>query len=541
MRKVLIVDDAADTVDLLTYVLKDQGYDVCAAHNGRQALEVASAQRPDVILLDVMMPEMNGIEACRRLKADPELRMIPVLMVTAKELDEDIVAGLDAGAEDYVTKPFNHLVLAARLRAALRVKEFRDELAHINEQLRVETENLEKKEAQLREAQKLEAVGQLAGGIAHEFNNLLQVIGGYANCAKEGLSPQEERYLDLQQVLKAADRAGTLTRQLLRFSRRRVIQPTSVDPNQVVANLAEMLRPLIGEHIALEMILGNGVGAVQVDADEFQQALLNLCLNARDAMPSGGALTLKTGSVMLRNPLWDSRFQITPGRHAVLSVSDTGCGMSAEVQRRIFEPFFTTKEVGKGTGLGLAMVYGVVQQHQGAIHVYSEPGKGTTFKIYLPMAGTPAGDEHAAESEPAPGGSETILVAEDDPFVRDLAVRILEKNGYTVRVASNGEEALRIFEQDPAAISLMLLDAIMPKLSGHEVYRRVAAEHPQAKVIFASGYDPEAAGCRFLMEEHWRLIEKPFDAATLLRAVREVLDGEAGDRDLATTGGAVTH
>ena len=413
-----------------------------------------------------------------------------------------------------------------RLRAALRVKEVRDELAHANEQLRVETENLQKKEEQLREAQKLEAVGQLAGGIAHEFNNLLQAIGGYANCAKEGLAPEEQRYQDLQQVLSAAERAGGLTRQLLRFSRRRVLQPAIVDPNQVVANLAEMLRPLIGEHIALEMALGNDAGTVQVDADEFQQALLNLCLNARDAMPAGGTLTLRTGSVTLRNPLWDSRFQITPGRHAVLSVSDTGCGMSAEVQRRIFEPFFTTKEVGKGTGLGLAMVYGVVQQHQGAIHVYSEVGKGTTFKIYLPMAGKSAGNGHTEDPLPAPGGSETILVAEDDPFVRDLAVRILEKNGYTVRVASNGEEALRIFEQDPAAISLMLLDAIMPKLSGHEVYRRVAAEHPQIKVIFASGYDPEAAGCKFLLEERWRLIEKPFDAAVLLHAVREVLDGQ---------------
>lgn len=664
MAKVLIVDDSVETARVLAYVLKNQGYDVSVASSGHEALQILSDDRPDVILLDVMMPEMNGIDVCRRLKADAELRMIPIVLATAKELDEDVVAGLDAGAEDYVTKPFNNLVLAARMRAAIRVKQFHDEVAQVNQQLRAEIverkraeaasreseeryrqllaavtsytysvelrngvpistkhslgcltatgyapeeyasdpslwfsmihpddratisehlatvladndtppvehriihkdgtvrwvrgtmvrhhdeagvfdrydglveditqrklaeESLRKKDEQLREAQKLEAVGHLAGGIAHEFNNLLQVIGGYARCAREGLSPKESRYQDLQQVLKAADRAATLTRQLLGFSRRGVLQPATVDPNQVVASLAQVMRSTIGEHISLEVALGADVGSIDADPGEFQQALLNLCLNARDAMPSGGTLVLKTDTVMLNEASWDAHFQITPGRHVVLSVMDTGCGMSAEIQRRIFEPFFTTKEVGKGTGLGLAMVYGTVQQHRGAIHVYSEPGKGTTFKVYWPMTGKNSTDEHTEEPQPPPGGSGTILVAEDDPFVRDLAVHILKNGGYSVLAASDGEEAIRLFEENRFAISLLLLDAMMPKLSGHEVYRQIKKEQPEIKVIFASGYDPETNRSGLILQQRLRLIEKPFDAGTLLRAVREVLDEE---------------
>ncbi|MGA2035258.1 MAG: response regulator [Thermoguttaceae bacterium] len=531
MAKVLIVDDAADTVKLLAYALKNQGYDVSAAYSGREALEIAAIQRPDVILLDVMMPGMNGIEVCRRLKADAALRMIPVLLVTAKELDEDVIAGLDAGAEDYVTKPFNNLVLAARLRAAIRVKQFHDEIAQVNERLRAEIverklaeENLRKKDGQLREAQKLEAVGLLAGGIAHEFNNLLQVIGGYTTCAMEDLSPQEHRYEDLQQVRTAAERAAVLTRQLLGFSRRRMLQPENVDPNQLVADVAKMLHPLVGDRISVKIVLRKDIGTVYADPGELQQALLNLCLNARDAMPSGGTLLLNTDTVILDEPIAEPGFQIERGRYMVFGVTDTGQGISAEVQQHIFEPFFTTKEVGKGTGLGLAMVYGVVQQHKGAIHVYSEPGKGTAFKVYLPSGSKNREEGETEKPVPALRGRETILVAEDETMVRSLAVRILEKGGYSVLAASDGAEALRLFKENRNHISLTLLDAIMPKLTGHEVYRHIKAECPQAKVLFASGYDSETAQSGFILRERLRFVGKPFDADTLLRTVREVLD-----------------
>ena len=373
MVKILIVDDVPDNRRLLAHLVKGQGYEASVAFSGRQALELAAAERPDVILLDVMMPGMDGIEVCRRLKADEDLRNIPVILVTAKDADEDVVRGLDAGADDYVAKPFNRKVLAARLRSAIRLKQSCDAVIRTNEQLR--------------EAQKLEAVGLLAGGIAHEFNNLLQVIGGYTTCAMEGLSPQEQRYEDLQQVRTATDRATALTRQLLGFSRRRILQPDNVDPNQLVGDLARMLQTLVGDRISVEVALREDIGTVYADPGELQQALLNLCLNARDAMPSGGTLLLSTERVILSEALWEPRFEIEPGRYVVFGVADTGQGISAAVRQHIFEPFFTTKEVGKGTGLGLAMVYGMVQQHKGAIHVYSEPGKGTTFKVYLPSGG----------------------------------------------------------------------------------------------------------------------------------------------------------
>jgi PAS domain S-box-containing protein len=831
--KVLIVDDDPRGTELLVQRLDGQGFELSAAGSGAEALQIAAAECPDVILLDVMMPEMDGIEVCRRLKASAELRMIPVILVTAMDRDEDVVRGLDAGAADYVTKPINLVLLVARLRSAMRLRSSYAALARMNDCLQAEIverqnaerlllrrntllgamnqvfekalacesdgdviragllvaqeltgsplgyvgelsdpghyeirvmsvpdwqagslatrkvatvnrdmairgiwgkvleegrsvltnepashpdcagippghwpitallavplkrdgqtigmialankeagydasdqemmeslavafvealmrkraeetlrereerfrnivqnaseviytlspdgivtfispawtttlgwdvaaiegksylplvhpddlaecrsfvqrvlatgtaekglcyrirhkdgswrwataalsvvkdkqgnplycvgvgediterkrvgEELRKKEEELRQSQKLEAVGLLAGGIAHEFNNLLQAIGGYAECAREGLTPREQRYQDLQQIIKAADRAAMLTRQLLGFSRRCVLQPRNVDPNSVVTDLAKLLRPLIGERIVLTLVLTENAAAVFGDPGELQQVLLNLCLNARDAMPEGGQLVIKTDLVMLSEPFSDPRFRIRPGRHVVFGVTDTGCGISPEVQQHIFEPFFTTKELGKGTGLGLAMVYGLVQQHQGAIHVYSEPGKGTSFKLYLPAVARSTPGKPVEGPPRVAGGKETILVAEDDPLVRRLAVRILTAAGYQVLTASDGAEALRVFAEHRQDISLVVMDAIMPKLTGHEVYRRIKAQHPSARVIFVSGYDRETGQSQPLFRENLRLVEKPFDADTLLRSVREALDEE---------------
>jgi signal transduction histidine kinase/CheY-like chemotaxis protein len=379
---------------------------------------------------------------------------------------------------------------------------------------------------ELRQSQKLEGVGQLAGGVAHEFNNLLQVIDGYTCAGMEGLGPEEERYTDLDQVRKAAERATALTRQLLGFSRRRAIEPRNTDANLVVCDLVKLIRPTIGEHISLELALGDDVGTVYADAGELQQALLNLCLNARDAMPSGGTLLLKTEKAVVTEPLWDSHFDIKPGRYVVFSVSDTGCGIPRDLQQRIFEPFFTTKEVGKGTGLGLALVYGVVRQHKGAIHLYSEVGMGTTFKLYLPPGDGKAEEDHVEEASSELHGNETILVAEDDPMVRNLSVRTLERAGYTVLAASDGEEALRIFEEHRSAISLVMLDAIMPKLTGHEVHRRIKETSPGTKVVCCTGYDRETARSDCLVRENVPLIQKPFTARTLLSTVREALDAQ---------------
>jgi len=383
-------------------------------------------------------------------------------------------------------------------------------------------------EVELRQAQKLEGVGQLAGGVAHEFNNLLQVIHGYTSAGMEGLRPEEERYADLSQVRKAAERAAALTRQLLGFSRRRAIEPRSTDANLVVRDLVKLIRPAIGEQISLELALGDDVGRVYADAGELQQALLNLCLNARDAMPCGGTLMLKTEKAVVAEPFWDAHFDIKPGTYVVFSVSDTGCGIPRDIQQRIFEPFFTTKEVGKGTGLGLALVYGVVRQHKGAIHLYSEVGVGTTFKLYLPPGEGDAEEDFVEEAGPALHGTETILVAEDEPMVRKLTVRTLERAGYTVLAAADGEEALRMFEENRGAISLLVLDAIMPKLTGHEVHRRIKEVSPGTRVVCCTGYDREIARSDCLVRDNVPLIQKPFTARTLLSTVRQVLDAGKG-------------
>jgi signal transduction histidine kinase len=275
---------------------------------------------------------------------------------------------------------------------------------------------------QLRQAQKMETVGLLAGGMAHEFNNLLQTISGYTRFAMKELSPEEQRYDDLQEVCKATDRASTLTQQLLGFSRRSALQPKSVNPNDVVADLVKMVRPVISEHILLEVIRDDDPGTVWADAGQLQQALLNLCLNARDAMPAGGKLLLKAETMVLGDSSWDDGFHTEPGRYAVFTVADTGCGMTPEVRRRIFEPFFTTKGVGKGTGLGLPMVYGTVRQHKGAIHVYSEAEKGSTFKVFLPLNRENHQTDAVVETPPPPQGTETILLAEDEEVESRLAV-----------------------------------------------------------------------------------------------------------------------
>ena len=388
------------------------------------------------------------------------------------------------------------------------------------------TLELRKKDDQLRQSQKLEAVGALAGGIAHEFNNLLQAIGGYTRYAMEGLNPEEQPHQDLQNVLQAADRAKSLTRQLLSFSRRQTVERKHLDANQMVGDVTKMLRPLLGESIQLKVILGQDVGIVFADAGSFQQVLLNLCLNARDAMPSGGEIMVKTRGMSVTPEFAELYTDLKPGRYVELSVADTGHGMPASVREHIFEPFFTTKPIGKGTGLGLSVVYGIIQQHEGTIHVYSEPNHGTEFKIYLPTVETGVDAPVAGPALASFGGSETILVAEDDPMVRDIARRILEKAGYTVLLAADGDEALTMFSAHREEISVVLLDAIMPKLSGHDAYHCIKHECPEARVIFCSGYDPETAQSQFVAEEDLRMVQKPYDPGTLLRAVREVLDAE---------------
>jgi signal transduction histidine kinase len=396
MGKVLVVDDAVDTVLVLTHMLRNQGYEVLPAYSGQEAMDIAAVERPDAILLDIMMPGMNGIEVCRRLKKDAQLGMIPVILVTAKDLDEDIIHGLDAGADDYVTKPLNHRVLIARLHAVIRVKEGRDLLTQANETLRTEIrerkqaeETLRKRDEELRQSQKLEALGRLAGGVAHEFNNFLQAIIGYVEAIQQQLRPEDAPYRYSEQIREVANRGAVITRQLLGFSRQQRLERKNVDVNQVVAGLAELVGPILGKRIEVNLTLGANVATVHADAGGLQQALLNLCLNARDAMPNGGRLTIGTKNTIPREACRESGIAAKATECLLIGIADTGYGMPPEVIEHIFEPFYTTKEVGKGTGLGLAMVHGIVQQHGGTIRVSSEPGKGTAFTICLPTADVP--------------------------------------------------------------------------------------------------------------------------------------------------------
>ena len=341
-----------------------------------------------------------------------------------------------------------------------------------------------------------------------------------------GLPASDPRYQDLGQVLKATDRAATLTEQLLGFSRRQVLERVHVDSHEVISDLVKMLRPLIGERIDLRVSLAKDAGSLHADRGLLQQMLLNLCINARDAMPNGGRLTLKTQRIDLSAKYSELHPTVKPGSYVMFSVADTGCGIPPDLKERIFEPFFTTKGVGKGTGLGLAMVYGCVQQHGGIINVYSEPNLGTTFKICLPSAAESGAAPKERTNDQAIGGNETILVAEDESMVRDLAVRILTRAGYSVLVAADGAEAVELFEANADKISLALLDAVMPNLTGHEAFDRIKLKSPDLPVVFCSGYDPETGQVKRLIDEGVRMVQKPYDPDVLLHIIREVLDAQ---------------
>ncbi|MDQ6651471.1 MAG: PAS domain S-box protein [Acidobacteriota bacterium] len=391
------------------------------------------------------------------------------------------------------------------------------------ESKRVE-EALGESEEQLRQSQKLEAIGQLAGGVAHDFNNLLTVIGGYSSIILGKLSPESPHRSSVEEIKKASDRAGSLTRQLLAFSRKQILQPKILDLNSVVSDLEKMVRRLIGEDIDLLALTDPNLGQVEADPGQIEQVLLNLIVNARDAMPAGGKLTIETGNTVLSSD-YALRHAALAGPYVMLAVTDTGCGMAADLQAHVFEPFFTTKGSGKGTGLGLATVYGIVKQSGGNVWLYSEVGKGSTFKIYLPRVDAVTADEQISAGVPLlPKGTETVLLVEDEEQVRKIVQAILEGQGYDVLAAANGEEALEIAAQHDSEIHLMITDVVMPQMSGPELADRLATIRPHSRVLYMSGYTDDAIVRHGLLDAKLNFIHKPFDAATAARKVRDVLD-----------------
>jgi PAS domain S-box-containing protein len=382
----------------------------------------------------------------------------------------------------------------------------------------------ERLEAQLLQSQKMEAVGQLAGGVAHDFNNLLHVILGYTNILRGRLAGSTEDRHAIEQVHRAAERAADLTRQLLAFSRRQIIQPVALDLNTLIQGILKMLRAAVGAHIDLLFMPGARLGVVLADRGQIEQVLMNLCVNARDAMPAGGTLTIETKDVTADDAWCRDNPWAAPGHHVLLRVADTGHGMDAVTRGQIFEPFFTTKEVGQGTGLGLAMVYGIVKHHGGLIHVESEPGTGARFDVYLPVADRPAETPAPSVRAGADGGVETVLVAEDEDMVRELVRSILEDAGYAVLTAGDGAEAVRVIDEHVNAIDLALLDVMMPRGGGRMVMEHIQEKSPRTRVLFSSAYSESTVHLNFVIKEGLDLLVKPYSRAELLHAVRGALD-----------------
>jgi signal transduction histidine kinase/DNA-binding response OmpR family regulator len=724
-RTVLLIDDEPANLGVLSVYLEGAGLEVLVARDGESGLDQARYAQPDLILLDVRLPGIDGFETCRRLKADQVTKDIPVIFTTILTSTGDKIRAFAAGGVDYITKPVEEQEVLARVITHLRLRDLTRQLqeakksleqrvaertadlARINQELQLEIAQREQVEAEIQrrnralallnriiaasvsesepeaildiacrelalifdipqaqailfnedrteatvvaehlvlgrltmlghtlplvadnpalehlvlqqtplvvddarldplteafrdlirqrstvsllslplvidgatvgvltlsaveprpfspeevalafsvasqvagvlallriaqarqrleaqyhQAQKMEAIGRLTGGVAHDFNNILTAILGNCSMILDDLGANHPLRVEAEQIYSAGQRAAALNHQLLAFSRQQVLQPRIVNLNGIVSNVEKMLRRLIGEHIALLTRLEEPLALVKADIGQIEQILLNLVVNARDAMPQGGQLTIETANVELDQRYTQQHMGVTPGHYVMLAVSDTGVGMSAEVQARLFEPFFTTKAVGQGTGLGLATCYGIVKQHGGQIWVYSELGHGTTVKVYLPRTSEEEDQEEeqrGAEelSLTTPGGSETVLLVEDERAVRELAARVLRQLGYTVLEAADGRQALELACVYGEAINLLLTDVVIPYGNGADLAAQLQQMHPQLKVLFMSGYADQTLVHHDILGAGAAFLPKPFIPKLLARKVREVL------------------
>jgi two-component system cell cycle sensor histidine kinase/response regulator CckA len=390
-------------------------------------------------------------------------------------------------------------------------------------------EALRKSEEQLRQWQRVEAIGRLAGGVAHDFNNLLMTILGCSELLLRDFDPGDSRREEVEEIRRAAQRATSLTHQLLAFGRRQVLQPRVLDLNEIVENMNRMLKRMIGEDIQFLTILTPGLWPVKVDPGQIEQVIMNLVVNARDAMPEGGRLTLETSNMNLDEEYARRHISVKPGPYVMMAVTDTGCGMDAVTRSHLFEPFFTTKEKGKGTGLGLSTVYGIIKQSGGNIWAYSEVGRGSTFKVYLPRTEGAVKSYKPKEIAPAAAkGTETILLVEDEDAVRTMISRVLQGSGYRVLEACQGKEAIEVCRKHPGLIHLMVTDVIMPQMSGRELAERLATVRPEMKVLFMSGYPDKAIVHHGVLDPGTAFLQKPFTLTALENKVREVLEPTAG-------------
>jgi len=596
---ILVVDDDAQMLRTITDILRLRGYAPVMAGTGEKALELARAmtEAPAVALVDLRLPDMDGMDLVGRLREIASLTQVVIL--TGNASVDSAVRALREDSNDYLVKPVQPDQLVGtieragerwqRRRAEVGMREseerlrlifdhvsdalfIADDLGHIidanpaacalsgksiedlhaltiGDVLREDDGRVldirstafapgvlvytvrdltrqRKLEDQLVQAQKMEAVGQLAGGVAHDFNNLLTVIMSYSSLLLSDIETNAEVRGDIQEISDAAERAAALTRQLLAFSRKQVLQTRPVNLNAVVTDVEKMLRRLIGEDISLTTRLDANLALINADPGQLEQVLINLAVNARDAMPGGGALTITTDNAVLSDEHGERHLGAAPGKYVMLAVTDTGSGMTREVQQRLFEPFYTTKGPGKGTGLGLATVHGIVKQSGGDVYVYSELGHGTTFKVYFPRL-TKAAEVVMTTAEHrtvAPRGSETILLAEDDESLRALGARVLGALGYEVLVARTGAEALKIVAQHKGPIDLIATDVVMPEMNGSQLVEKVLEARPTIRVLFMSGYTDDEVMRRGVIDGQTAFLQKPFTPDLLAHKVREVLD-----------------
>jgi signal transduction histidine kinase len=483
---------------------------------------------------------MDGFALVTAIRAAVRLRDLPVILLSARAGEESRLEGLNAGADDYLVKPFSARELLARVRSNLDLarlrQEARDVLARANEMLeqRVSAEMAKRAVAEeaARQSQKMEAIGHLTGGVAHDFNNLLTVIGGgvetlQRTLAKVPLGADEVRVnRALGMIARGSERAATLTHRLLAFARLQTLDPKPLDANKLVAGTSELLRRTLGESIVMETVLAGGLWRTVADANQLENALLNLAVNARDAMPDGGRLTVETANAYLDDAYADTHDDVVAGQYVMIAVSDSGTGMDRETISRVFEPFFTTKDVGHGTGLGLSQVYGFIKQSQGHVAIYSEIGQGTVVKLYLPrLLGRQPDPEAPRPEEAIPAGrGELILVVEDEAAVREHSFDLLRELGYRVLSAGNGQAALRMLEREPA-IRLLFTDVGLPGgMNGRQLADAARVVRPDLRVLYTTGYARNAIVHGGALDPGTQLLPKPFSYAALAAKVRAALD-----------------